>query len=89
MDIRMNELDRVFCQRYKKEMKALPKAPLAGPLGHVLHKHVSAQAYDEWLEMQMKIINEERLDLSDEPSQKRLCQLMISYLGLDDLIDLN
>ncbi len=79
----------VFCTRLKQELPALEKAPMPGELGDIILHHVSADAWNDWLEAQIKIINEERLDLSEERAQQRLYQQMIQYLGLEDFVDLN
>lgn len=74
----------VFCAHYHKELPALETPPMSGPLGDLLYKHISFDAWQEWLEVQIKIINEERLDLSEETAQQRLFAEMISFLGLKE-----
>lgn len=76
----------VFCCHFKKELPALSKAPLSGPLGALIKEHVSESAWQEWLEVQIKIINEERLDLSEENAQERLYHQMVTFLGLEQFI---
>lgn len=80
----MNATNTVFCKRLNEQLEALSEAPIKGPIGEVILKNVSKEAWEEWLEVQMKIINEERLDLSDEAAQKRLFDQMIVYLGIED-----
>jgi Fe-S cluster biosynthesis and repair protein YggX len=75
----------IFCKRFNQEMPGLNEPPLFGPLGEVIKQHVSADAWHEWLEVQMKIINEERLDLSEESSQARLFKQMCTFLNLEGL----
>lgn len=76
----------VFCTHFKKELPALERAPISGPLGDIILKHVSHDAWQEWLEAQIKIINEERLDLSEEVAQERLYNQMVAFLGLEEVI---
>lgn len=83
----MHAKNVVFCKKYGREMPALSEAPLKGPIGEIIKNNVSEAAWLEWVEAQMKIINEERLDLSDIAAQKRLFSQMIDYLGLGDLIE--
>lgn len=83
----MNKTNMVFCKRLKREMPALKEAPIKGPIGELILENVSEEAWLEWVEAQIKIINEERLDLSDEAGQERLYQEMIAFLGLGDLVD--
>lgn len=76
----------VFCRHFKTEKPGLKKPPLPGPLGQILMDNVSEEAWNEWLEAQIKIINEERLDLSEEKAQKRLFQQMAEFLDVADLM---
>jgi len=84
----MNKPNTVFCQRYKEVKPALSEAPLPGPLGQLLLHHVSEEAFNEWAEVQIKIINEERLDLSEEAKQDRLFHQMVAFFNLSELVDL-
>jgi Fe-S cluster biosynthesis and repair protein YggX len=78
--------NNVFCAHFKKDLPGLDKAPIGGPLGELILKHVSEAAWQEWVEAQIKIINEERLDLSEEVAQERLYHQMITFLGLEEII---
>lgn len=82
----MNPMKTVFCKRLNQERPALTEAPFKGPIGELILNNVSAEAFNEWLEIQMKIINEERLDLSEERSQERLYQQLITFLNLADVV---
>lgn len=73
----------VFCTRLKKEAPALVEAPMPGKLGQEILSKVSEEAWNEWREMQLKIVNEYRLDLSEKEHRKILAQQMRSFLGLD------
>jgi Fe-S cluster biosynthesis and repair protein YggX len=79
----------VFCTRRKQDLPTLLQAPMPGALGQIILQHVSADAWHEWLEVQIKIINEERLDLSEEIAQQRLCQQMVLFLGIEDIVDVD
>jgi len=72
----------VFCAKYKEELPGLSHPPLMGAIGQMLYERVSAQAFDEWLAMQMKIINEYRLDLSEKAHRDKLYGQMEAFLGL-------
>lgn len=78
----MSTNKQVFCKKYKCEKPALDQAPLKGPIGELILEHTSAEAWQEWVEAQIKIINETRLDLSDEKAQSRLYEQMLEYLNL-------
>ena len=79
----------VFCTRLKLDMPALLQAPMPGELGQIILQHVSETAWKEWLEAEIKIINEERLDLSEENAQQRLYQQMVVFLGLEEFVDVS
>jgi Fe-S cluster biosynthesis and repair protein YggX len=83
----MNGKDKVFCKRLREALPALTKAPISGPIGQVILQNTSDAAWNEWFEAQMKIINEERLDLSEETAQQRLFQNMVAFLGLTELLE--
>lgn len=65
------------------EGSQLEKAPVPGPLGTIIKDNVSKEQWQEWLELEIKIINEERLDLSEEAARERLFKAMIDFLNLD------
>lgn len=77
---------KIFCKKFNKEMPALENPPMLGEIGEILFKNVSSDAFNEWLELQIKIINEERLDLSEVSAKERLFNAMISFLNIEDLV---
>jgi len=78
----MSNNKNVFCKKYGFEKPALDQAPLKGPIGQLILENTSADAWQEWVEAQIKIINETRLDLSDEKAQTRLFEQMVDFLNL-------
>ncbi len=44
---------------------------------------VSQEEWDAWREMQTKIINEYRLDLSEAADRQKLMKQMLIFFGLD------
>ena len=72
----------VMCSRLGKEAEGLEQPPFAGPIGQEIFDNVSKEAWDEWREMQTKIINEYRLDLSEPESRVTLLEQMRSFLKL-------
>ncbi len=85
----MNEKKMVICKKLNKELPALTEVPLKGPIGKLIIENISEEAWQEWVEAEMKIINEERLDLSEERAQIRLFEEMLQFLNLKDLVDLD
>ncbi len=62
----------VNCVKLKKEAPGLEKAPFAGDLGKRILEHVSAEAWELWLEHQKMLMNEYRIDLSDKSARNLL-----------------
>jgi Fe-S cluster biosynthesis and repair protein YggX len=66
------DMRMVQCVKLSKELPALEKAPMPGELGKRIFEHVSAEAWEMWLEHQKMIMNEYRIDLSDKSSRQIL-----------------
>lgn len=58
--------------------------PFPGPLGEEILAKVAAEDWEDWRQMQTKIINEYRLDLSEPTDRQTLLKQMRSFLKLDD-----
>ena len=74
----------IKCARLGRELPGLEKPPFGGPIGQEIYERVSAEAWGEWVEMQIKIVNEYRLDLSEKDDRERLNREMRSFLKLDE-----
>ncbi len=70
----------VHCIKYDEELEGLEHYPIPGELGKKIYEQVSKQAWQEWIEHQTKIINENRLNLADESSRKYLRQQLEYFL---------
>lgn len=70
----------IYCQKLKQELESLSTAPYPGELGQRILKHISKQAWQEWLKHQTLLINENRLNLLDKETRKNLESEMINYL---------
>lgn len=81
----MNET-MVECVKKNARLPGLGEAPFVGKLGEIILQNISEEAWREWVELEIKIINEERLDLSEERAQLRLFDHMIEALNLKDLV---
>lgn len=71
----------VFCQRLQTELPGLEQPPFPGPKGQHIFEHVSAQAWQEWLEYQRQLINEKHLELTNPDTRKYLMTQMDKYLA--------
>ena len=70
----MSEETSVMCSRYKEELPGISsRITFAGELGARIRSEVSQRAWNEWLEMQIKIINEYRLHMG-EPGHRTMLE---------------
>jgi len=59
----------------------LPEPPFRGPLGRYIVDHYSAPTWREWIGQGTKVINELRLDFSNEEHQEVYEVQMMAWLG--------
>ncbi len=62
----------VKCAKLGEEAEGLESAPFPGPKGQFIFDNISKKAWDEWVEMQTMIINEQRLASFDPKAKKIL-----------------
>ena len=62
----------VHCRRLKTDLPGLDKPPFPGPAGEAIFETVSAQAWDEWQNLQTMLINEKHLNMMDKDARKYL-----------------
>ena len=78
-------MNTVNCIKLNKELEALDRAPYPGELGKKILESVSKEAWQEWLDYQTMLINENSLNLFEESSQSYLKQQMEIYFFSDDV----
>ena len=79
-DVRM-----VTCSKFGKEMPGLEKAPFGGEIGQQIYNSVSAEAWRQWSEdMQIKVLNEYRLNMGDPKDYQVLVEQMLLFLNLKE-----
>jgi len=74
----------VHCRKYQKELPGLATPPFPGPKGQDLFENISAQAWQDWLAHQTRLINEKRLNMMDPDSRKYLQEQMTLFLSNDN-----
>jgi len=75
----------VNCIKLGKELPGLEKPPFPGEIGEKIYKSVSAQAWSAWNDdMQMKVLNEYRLNMGDPKDYQVLVDQMLSFLNLKE-----
>ncbi|MDH5535771.1 MAG: oxidative damage protection protein [Betaproteobacteria bacterium] len=66
----------VKCVKLGREAEGLDFLPYPGALGKKIYDHVSKQAWQQWLEQQKMLVNENRLNLADKKARDYLAQQM-------------
>lgn len=73
----------VHCKKFDKELPGLEKPPFGGPVGAQIYETVSAEAWKQWSEdMQIKVLNEYRLNMGDPKDYQVLVDQMMLFLNL-------
>lgn len=73
----------VMCAKFKKEMPGLEKPPFGGEIGQKIFDQVSVDAWNLWRnDMQIKVLNEYRLNMGDPKDYQVLVEQMLLFLGL-------
>lgn len=70
----------VKCVKLGVEADGLDFPPMPGELGQKIFDNISKEAWQSWINQQTMIINENRLNLSDESSRKYLRQQLEYFL---------
>ncbi len=73
----------VVCSKYEEEMEGLEKPPFAGALGQAIYEKVSKKAWELWKEeVELKILNEYRLNMGDKKDYEILLEQMKAFFNL-------
>lgn len=79
--------DLVFCKRARVWGKPPQNVPWGGALGEEIRTHVCEATWQEWLGMEVMVINELRLNFMDPKSQDVLIGHMREFLCLDQDVE--
>ena len=74
----------VMCRKYKQKLPKMPKPPFPNKLGEELQNTVSAKAWNEWLEHQTMLINENHLSMIDPEAKKFITEQRNKFLDNED-----
>ena len=75
----------VNCVKLGKELPGLEKPPFPGEIGQKIYDKVSAQAWSMWRDdMQIKVLNEYRLNMGDPKDYQVLVDQMLLFLNLKE-----
>lgn len=74
----------VQCLKFGKEMPGLEKPPFPGETGQKIYDSISADAWKQWRDdMQIKVLNEYRLNMGDPKDYETLVKQMMLFLNLE------
>ncbi|TAM34343.1 MAG: oxidative damage protection protein [Burkholderiaceae bacterium] len=73
----------VNCAKLKCEAEGLEFPPYPGELGVRIWKNISKEAWAQWMDIQTRLINENRLNLADARVRKYLARQMENFLFQD------
>ncbi len=74
----------VQCIKLKQEAEGLEFPPYPGDLGVKIWQSISKQAWANWIDIQTRLVNENRLNLADSRARQYLKGQMEQYL-FDDV----
>lgn len=74
----------VQCVKLKREAEGLDFPPYPGELGVRIWNTISKEAWEQWVQTQTRLVNENRLNLADARARKYLTQQMERFL-FDDV----
>lgn len=77
-----DDADVIVDRRSGRPGPRLPDPPMRGPLGRFIYDHFSQPTWQEWIGMGTKVINELRLDFSNQEHQDIYDQQMMEWLGI-------
>ncbi|MGN6578686.1 MAG: oxidative damage protection protein [Bordetella sp.] len=77
----------INCVKLKREAEGLDFPPYPGELGARIWREVSKDAWEEWKQVQTRLVNENRLNLADARARKYLQQQMEKFLFEDGSVE--
>lgn len=77
----------INCVKLKREAEGLDFPPYPGELGARIWREISKDAWEEWKQVQTRLVNENRLNLADARARKYLQQQMEKFLFEDGSVE--
>ncbi|MEX0943269.1 MAG: oxidative damage protection protein [Pseudomonadales bacterium] len=75
----------VFCKRLQKELPGLNAPPFPGPKGQEVYETISAEAWQQWQDLQTMLINEKGLNMMDKAARKYLSEQRDKFLSGEEV----
>ena len=73
----------IQCIKLKKEAEGLDFPPYPGEVGTRIWHSISKEAWQQWVDIQTRLVNENRLNLADARARKYLKEQMEQFLFED------
>ena len=73
----------IDCVKLKQQAEGLDYPPYPGELGKKIWQSISKEAWQGWMDVQTRLVNENRLNLADARARKYLKEQMEKYLFED------
>jgi Fe-S cluster biosynthesis and repair protein YggX len=70
----------IHCTKLNKEAEGLDQPPLPGDLGQKIYACISKEAWQQWIQHQTMLLNENRLSMIDPKARAFLMQEMEKFL---------
>jgi Fe-S cluster biosynthesis and repair protein YggX len=70
----------IHCTKLNKEAEGLAAAPMPGELGNKIYEQISKEAWQQWVNHQTMLLNENRLSMIDPKARAFLLQEMEKFL---------
>ena len=71
---------KVQCAFLSREAEGLEKNPYPGKLGERIYENISKEAWQQWLERSVMIINEYQLNSADTGNQQLIEKHLVGFL---------
>ncbi len=75
-----------ICRKTGRPGHQMERAPFKGALGEWIHQNISQETFQLWIAQGTKVINELRLDLSQDQDSDTYDAHMREFLGIDDVM---
>ena len=73
-----------ICRKTGRPGNQMDRPPFKGALGEWIHQNISQETFQLWIAQGTKVINELRLDLSQDKDSDTYDAHMREFLGVDD-----
>lgn len=68
------QADTVFCRKYQQDLPKMANPPFPNKKGREIQDTISDKAWNDWLELQTMLINENHLSMMDPEAKKFLTE---------------